>query len=1117
MEQNVHAASSSGDTKNLRAAAPSIINNTSTILKDELIREIRPGDDIDIAADSFSIYGFQELAKQLKDVHQFRFLYIKPTFLKQKSDKKLREFYIPRLGREQSVYGTDFEIRLRNELTQRSIGKRCADWICHHAVAFRSIVNENNLISQQPVLSIFHPKEHTHISYTPFGGLTARGLGTQPTHDFQPLIFRHTGAESKALSSLFEQVWSDTSATQDVTRRIIDSVSTTFRENAPQTVYYMALNTIFHEFLNDVSEDNLPDSATGYRNSEVWRHLYDFQRDAAFALINKLETYNGCILADSVGLGKTFTALAVIKYYESRNRNVLVLCPKKLGDNWLTYRGNVRDNPFADDHFRYDVLYHTDLLRTHGKGPTGLDLARMNWGNYDLVVIDESHNFRNGEQNAKKAKNRVNRYTILRDRIIKPGVQTKVLMLSATPVNNRFDDLRNQLALAYAGHEDEWASKLKLSTSIDSVFRQAQVAYTNWAKLPPEDQTSQRLTEMLSMDFYTILDQVTVARSRRHIEEHYDMSRIGAFPHREKPISRTTRLTDLSGVPDYHAIYAQLDKLKMVAYTPSQYLLPSKVTKYGTNNNLTILGQEEGIRKLMQTNLLKRLESSVDSFRKTLIRVQEFVSSCLQKIERYQEHMSHSKLYGRTPSTFAATEYGLDNYDLDFEDSEETTFYIGKNDQRINLHDLDLLSWQEDLEKDQIVLNTLITALEPVTPEHDLKLADLKKLLRKKVNCPLNAGNRKIIVFTAFADTAEYLYSQLQPVAHSLGMHSAIITGKSVPHTDLDRHLTDMNQILTLFSPQSKERNVVYPDDHRNIDLLIATDCISEGQNLQDCDFLVNYDIHWNPVRIIQRFGRIDRIGSPNKSIQLVNYWPNVSLDEYLNLRERVESRMKATILTSTDTNEDNPLSTEKTQERNYRERQLIQIHSKVADLEEVQGGISITDLGLNEFRMDLIEYSRKNPGIEQLPHGLEAVVHGNDTPSGIPREAGTIFVLRNVNSTVKGRNPLYPFYLVYVREDGSIAIGHLEPRRVLDALRDLCDGKTNPDTELAHAFNVETQNGRNMKKQSTLLGDAIASIINKQQESDVDSLFSDGTSTIGKESITGLDDFELICFLVVR
>lgn len=1064
---------------------------------DDLRVSISKGSRLSIAAATFSIYAFQELKERLLNIEELRFIFTEPSFLKEKEKRERRQFYIPRIDRERTLYGSPFEVKLRNRLTQKAIATECAEWI-KEKVTFKSNVTDDKMNGYIN----FSGKEE--CAYLPINGFTTTDLGCEKGNNILNFVTKLDVSNSKALLKSFDEIWNDSKRFSDVTEQVAENISNIYKENAPEFVYFITLYNIFHEFLEDISNDVLPDEATGFKSSQIWNKLYDFQKDAALAIINKLEKYNGCILADSVGLGKTFTALSVIKYYEGRNKSVLVLCPKKLNDNWITYKSNYINNPIAKDRLRYDILFHSDLSRNKGY-TNGLDLSHINWSNYDLVVIDESHNFRNGgkiygdEDNKKE-----NRYLQLMNKVIKAGVKTKVLMLSATPVNNRFNDLKNQLQLAYEGEVENMDRILNTESSIEDIFRQAQKAYNVWSKLPQEERITERLLGMLSFDFFEVLDSVTIARSRKHIEAYYDTAAIGRFPTRLTPISRRPSLTDLPCAINYNEIFGQLQKLNLSIYTPSVFILPSKAHKYnhskgdGAKSGLSLEGREMGIRRLMSINMLKRLESSVNSFRLTLERVQNLIQDTIERIDNHESEIDVQE---------------ANIYDLDIEDQENEAF-IGTRKSRIALEDLDYISWRKYLKNDFDELELTRLMLLDITPEHDSKLQQLISDLRGKFEHPINNDNRKVIIFTAFSDTALYLYNNLAGrIKDRYGLNVAIVTG------DIDARSTlktnekmDFNKVLTLFSPMSKEKAVIYPEINEGIDVLIATDCISEGQNLQDCDYLINYDIHWNPVRIIQRFGRIDRIGSQNEVIQLVNYWPDMTLDEYIDLKGRVEARMKVSVMTSTG--DDNPISPEEKGDLEYRKAQLKKLQEEVVDIEDMSDGVSIMDLGLNEFRLDLLEYMHTHKNVELTPFGLHAVVSSNKYA-----EPGVIFVLKNRNNGVNidKKNRLHPFYMVYLRYDGSVVVNYLSPKDLLDRFRSLCKGKSKPETEPCKEFNKETRNGFKMERYSKLLGDAVSSIINVKEESDIDSFLSGIQSELFTKEITGIDNFELICFLVVR
>lgn len=1075
-----------------------IFNNTTKTVGDDIKAIVRPGDKLSIAAACFSIYAYQELREQLESCEELRFIFTSPTFIAEKTKAERREFYIPRLGRERSLYGTEFEVRLRNELKQKAVAKECADWM-RRKVRFKSNTTREGMNN----FLLVDGAEDTY-TYMPMNTFTTVDLGCERGNNLTNMVTRLENPASSEFLRMFDSIWDDNDKLTDVTEDVIEMISTVYQENAPELVYFMTLYNIFNEFLEDISEDVLPNEATGFKDSVIWNKLFHFQKDAALAIINKLEQFNGCILADSVGLGKTFTALAVIKYYEGRNKNVLVLCPKKLSENWMTYRGNLINNPLAADRLRYDILYHTDLSRDSGSTVIGLPIDRINWGNYDLVVIDESHNFRNGTGAGthKLGDDKGNRYMRLMNRVIKPGVKTKVLMLSATPVNNRFYDLRNQLALAYEGESETFSEKLKTKSDIDTIFRQAQTVYNAWCKLPEEQRTTATLLSQLDFDFFEVLDSVTIARSRKHIQAYYNVSDIGTFPERNKPISLRPKLTNKTNAINYKEVYELLSNLQLTIYTPTIYIQPSKIFKYLDEDETENFrkGRELGIQRLMKINLLKRMESSVHSFLLTVRRIYDFLYDTSEVIDQYMKTGSGSLDEMRDLS-------GTSD-DFDFDDQNTDFFSVGKK-VKIDLRDMDYIRWKRDIDNDIENLQLLILMVEDITPEYDFKLNELLQVIREKVAHPINPGNKKILIFTAFADTAEYLYENVSQMALSeLGLHTALVTGSVDGQTTIPKFKADMNHVLTCFSPQSKDKAVLYPNESAEIDILIATDCISEGQNLQDCDYCINYDIHWNPVRIIQRFGRIDRIGSRNAVIQLVNFWPDLDLDEYINLKSRVETRMRISVMTSTG--DDDLINQEEKGDLEYRRSQLKRLQEEVVDLEDMTSGISIMDLGLNEFRMDLLAYMKGHGDIDHSPFGIHAVVKGE--------KPGVIFVLKNVNEhiNIENQNRLHPFYMVYVGMDGEVITNHLQPKDTLDIMRHLAKGKNAPDKPLCEQFNKATNNGKNMAKVSQLLEDTIMSIIDAKDEGDIDSFFGGGQTTFLSGGFSGLDDFELICFMVV-
>jgi len=1073
-----------------------LIDNVNQLLCDDLKVQIKSKSKLSIAASSFSIYAFEALKKEFTNIDELRFIFTSPTFVQDKFQKQSREFYIPHIYNESHLCGGDFELRLRNELNQRSIAKECSKWV-KQKVKFKS-----NKHSNIPLHGLIHVDNDNddNAAYTNISGFTSSDLGLTQKQGFPTLIQKIDFPQSAAYLDWFNQIWSNEESLKDVTEFVENYFENAFKENSPEFIYYITLYNIFNDFLSDLSLDNIPNDEIGFKETLIWNKLYNFQKDAVIGAINKLEKYNGCILADSVGLGKTFSALGVIKYYEKRNKDVLVLCPKKLEANWNTYRNNDKNNIFAKDRFRYDVLFHTDLSRDRGIS-NGRNLETVNWGNYGLVVIDESHNFRNNNPNVGKE----NRYQSLLRKIIKEGIETKVLMLSATPVNNRFNDLKNQLAIAYEGTASNIDDKLNTTQSIEQVFRRAQQSFNSWSRLSPDQRTTDQLLEMLDFDFFEILDSLTIARSRKHITTYYDTTDIGKFPKRNKPVSIQIPLTENDGL-NYQQVADRLSLLNLSVYSPLNYILPSKVQYYAElydkkvkSVTFTQIDRERSLLILMRINLLKRLESSVDSFSLTLQGIISLIENTFGMILKADT------------DTYSGVQLNPTDEDFDWESEwgdEENI--IGKK-VKVRIQDLDITRWKEDLSADMFVLESLAQDIESLIGNNDLKLQNLKQVICDKIEQPINEHNRKVIVFTAFADTANYLYKNLKDfLREKYGIHTALITGSKRQCTSKAIH-TELNSLLTCFSPISKGKKEIFPDVADEIDLVIATDCISEGQNLQDCDFLVNYDIHWNPVRIIQRFGRIDRIGSINSSITMVNYWPDVTLDTYINLKQRVESRMLISNMASTG--DDNILNAEE-KDMEYRKIQLKKLQEEVVDLEDLREGVSITDLGLSDFRVDLSNYIKAYGELENIPEGLHAIV---ETAGEI--EKGVIFVLKNINTDINidKLNRLHPYYLVYINEEGKVIHGHVDAKRTLDIIRLLCKGKREPIQQLCDDFSIETNDYRKMDRYSDALKKSIGSIINAEDEKDVFTLFKAGGTSALKGKVKGLEDFKLISFIVIK
>ena len=1038
----------------------------------------------------FTIFAYQELRKELNKIDSLRLLFSMPTFVKDKKDIN-REFKLSG-SYESGLAGDRYEMKLKNELKQSEIAKECAEWI-RKKVEVRAY-DEEHALPQKMYIMEQNEGEDSYI----FGSsdFTSSGLGVVSSNKSEMNTYMKDTASTQTMLDLFNKAWSDNEKVKDVKKALLESLEVVYRENTSEFIYFVTLYNIFKDYLSDLTEEEIVKSKTGFKDSVVWNKLYNFQKDGVLGAIDKLEKYNGCILADSVGLGKTFEALAIIKYYELRNNRVLVLCPKKLRENWLVYRGNRRDNILGEDRLNYDVLNHTDLSRYTGHSGD-INLEEVYWENYDLIVIDESHNFRN---NNNSKENKETRYSRLLNQIIKKGVKTRVLMLSATPVNNRMNDLKNQIAFATEGNDKALsADGIK---SIEQTLRKAQMAFNKWNDLEEEDKSVESLLEMLEVDYFKLLDMLTIARSRKHIQKYYDTTSIGKFPERLKPINVKADVDTKNDFIKLAELNKLIKSLNLAIYSPMKYVLPSKVEqyskKYDTNMGKTVFKQtdrEESLVHLMRINILKRMESSIHSFAITVLKILKNIEGTLEKINTFEDFVED-----------------LDIEELDIEDNRLDGVLIGSKNVKIHLKDIDKIRWESELEADKVILEKILKEANKITVERDKKLVELQEIIKQKVENPLNKENKKIIIFTAFADTAKYLYNNISTyILDELGLYSALVTGSDNPKTNLKGVKTEFNNILTNFSPRSKERR---DKDKPEIDILIATDCISEGQNLQDCDYLINYDIHWNPVRIIQRFGRIDRIGSQNEVIQLVNFWPNMELDEYIHLESRVSGRM--VMLDMSATGEENIIEEKTTMnDLEYRKKQLIQLQEQVPDIEDINGSISITDLSFNDFKMDLVNYMKNNKEfLEKAPSGMYAVAKSNIDEA----VKGVIFCLKQINKNINPSeyNTLNPYFFVYIKDDGEILFNFIQSKKILDIYKKICSGENKLYPELIKEFNEETNNARNMSKFTKFLEKTVENIVGKEEEKGIESLFSLDKTTLNK-SVQSMDDFELISFLVIK
>ena len=1057
----------------------------------ELEKHIRKGSKVSTISAYFTMYAYSALKKELDKIDEMRFIFTTPSFSKNK-DKEAREYEIV----NNNIFGNEFELKLRNEMTQSAVAKDCAKWL-KDKVEIKSFKEPN---VAQPRMIHVHNKSEEDIVINGSVDFTTDGLGITGSNraDFNNFMAGEEFTDSQLLS--FDTLWNNEMVLTDVKDKLLKQMEIMYEENSGEFIYFKSLYHIFYNYLDELDEDNIVKKGNRLKETKIWNTLYQFQQDAVIGAIDKIEKYNGCILADSVGLGKTFTALAIIQYYELRNDRVLVLVPKKLRENWTIYTLNDKRNIFAEDRFRYDVLNHTDLSRERGFSGN-IDLKTINWENYDLVVIDESHNFRNNPA----VKDRVTRYQRLMNDVIKQGHKTKLLMLSATPVNNKMNDIKNQIAFI-TEDKDNALEEIGIS-SINHTLRNAQTIFNQWSKLDDNTRTGEKFVDMMDLEYFKLLDTLTIARSRKHIEKYYDLAEIGEFPNRLDPINESSDIDIKKEFPTLNEINNEIERLNLSVFSPFLYILPQKREDYAKKYDIAIgegksvfkqTDREKSLIQLMRINLLKRMESSIHSFKLTIEKLLFKINKTLEKIDNISEYNED-----------------IDISLIDPEEDEYDKFMFGKKT-KVLLQDMDLIKWKQDLKLDKEKLEFLFTQAKEVGCLRDEKLIDLKKVISNKIENPINEDNKKILIFTAFADTAKYLYENIsQWIFDNYGLYTALVTGSGDNKTNLKAvRNTDIDEILTSFSPISKNRNIINPEMTEEIDILIGTDCISEGQNLQDCDYLINYDIHWNPVRIIQRFGRVDRIGSKNKDIQLVNFWPNIELDEYINLKGRVENRMVMVDVSATGeeniiVNNDKVMN-----DLEYRKNQLEKLKDQVIDLEDVSDAISITDLTFNDFKIELMEYMKEHrKELDNAPFGIYSIVPAEEF------EPGVIFLLRQVKGVKesKDKNALTPYYLVYISEDEEVKLNYIQSKKILDYYQKLCSGKKEVFRNLVESFDRETDNGRQMDKYSQLLKESIENIIGKKQETGVRSLFTKGGTSPVKNNIEGLEEFELISFLILK
>ena len=1071
--------------------------------------EIENGSSLSVVSAYFTINAYDALKESLRGIDGLRFLFGEPDFIKSLD---------PENAEEKAFKIVDEGLELREQLQQKPIAKACAEWI-KEKVEIRS-TRQSNLLHGKMYHIVNNGVEKAIMGSSNF---TVRGLGLSPPHDNIELNLEVDDPQDRGdLKAWFDEIWNDTNHVDDVKAKVIAALNRLGRDYAPEFIYYKTLYELFRDDLEARMNNEQTLEDIHLYDTQIWNTLYAFQQDGVKSVIARLLRHNGCILADSVGLGKTYTALAVIKFFELRNERVLVLCPKKLHENWTLYseRHNQRNNPFAEDKFGYWLMSHTDLSRYSGKS-NGIDLEDFHWSNFDLVVIDESHNFRNDTKPVRDDAGNVirhSRYTRLLEEVINAGAKTKVLMLSATPVNTSLIDLRNQIYLMTEKREDAFRESLGIS-NIRTLLGQAQKTFKAWEESPDQSgaRDKSKLLNELGADFFQLLGGVSIARSRRHIENFYaeEIDRIGKFPEQLKPENHHPP-TDLTGALSYKYLADQIEEFSLSIYTPSIYVTSEEAKQRLVREKEAFrfnqLDREKFLIGMMQTNFLKRLESSAHSLTETLERTIGKIDVLLEKIDRYEQNQQMPK---------AETDILRDDEILPDDDEDDEEFLVNRARHPYHLRELDCSRWKEDLRKDKETLSKALESVKEITPERDGKLKAIKEHIRDKAQNPTTNRdgkiNRKLLVFTTFKDTAEYLYEKLSDLAAELNLNMAMVSG-AVTRTKLTPN--NFNTILTNFAPRARGRTDNGGDE---IDLLIATDCISEGQNLQDCGTVLNYDIHWNPVRIIQRFGRIDRIGSRNLSVRMINYWPTEDMEVYLRLQSRVQARMA--LADAAATGSEDPLNESAYEqahmELNFRDQQLKQLREEVLDFDDLSDGVVLSDFTLDYFFTQLLRYLENNKReLEATPSGVYAVTHDESRPA----ETGVIFFLRQQNASTdiqrKAASPIHPFYAVYIRKNGDIRYGCANTRQVLDLFESVTAGKTQPRQDLCIQFDSQTKNGEDMALYNKLLKVIIAHISRAHTAMQIKGMGIGGTRdfkpTPKSKAPRDASDFELITWLVI-
>ena len=899
--------------------------------------------------------------------------------------------------------------------------------------------------------------------------LTEAGIGKKQTNNLE-LNIAETGNNSqyKELVEWFESLWNNpqahkektilakdgTSKKIDFKQYLIEAIAKIFIEYSPRDIYYKILFELFGNQILEIENDPEFNRQIGrLENTAIFHSLYDFQKKGVLSLIRMLQKYDGAILADAVGLGKTWSALAVMKFFQMQGREVILLCPKKLENNWRRYKED-QASKFEVDKLKFFMRFHTDMNNSRLESYNDRADKFFRDDKPKLIVIDESHNLRN---------HKANRYKFLVEQILQKNQDIKVLLISATPINNSLNDARNQFKLMVQGNVHGYETKLGVR-NIDYSFKQAQTIFHKWRK-DDTPKIGDFIKKLSGNDFFRLTDSLLVARTRKMVESQQTNL---IFPVKNKPVNLFVTPHQLGNFETFEELFDHFPPM-LSGYQPAFYLDDESGVKKDVLRDEKL--RDRFLVKMIYILMVKRLESSWFSFYSTVEKIKDHHQNALDKIKSYQTNKAKAVLLEND-----VIDLDNDQNDDDFTEAVEE-YTLGKK-RPINIADIDaagsLDKFKEDLKKDLDALDNLYVNLQKFDAKInkelnkpnqikscDDKLEALIAQIIKKRKLGANNHNQKVIIFTVYRDTAIYLFEQLQ----ARGFNKIAIASGTGSYSDDSDQKQSMEAILERFAPYTKlfrEKEWTFesekegleafaewqewikenhPKTHQKlskpIDILIATDALSEGQNLQDADMVINYDIHWNPVRIIQRMGRIDRLGSPNEEIFGINFWPSENINSYLNLQGRIEQRMAAMKLAGSEVDHQfsdsfAKMAHDEDFDRKMNDRMIEQMSITWDDIEVSDQGLGFDSLSLERYRQDLLaEFNRDKDKYRQMPKGVYTGFVG-DVATG--DRNGIVALLGYPAKPSKKLDHQYQvFDLIYIDKSGKLVLNN--QKEVLDFL----------------------------------------------------------------------------------